>query len=73
MSTATTLIEIHVNGEPLAMPAGATVADLVTRLELPADRVAVELDRRIVRRPEWSRAALQAGSSVELVQLVGGG
>ncbi len=73
MSTATTTIEILLNGEPLEVPAGTTVAGLVARLELPADRVAVELDRRIVRRPEWPHAPLQPGSRVEIVQLVGGG
>ena len=68
-----TEVEIRLNGEPYRVPSGSTVADLVRRLELAEERVAVELDRRIVRRPEWPAVTLQAGATVEVVQIVGGG
>ena len=68
-----TQVEIRLNGESHQVPAGSTVADLVRRLELAEDRVAVELDHRLVRRPEWPAATLQAGAAVEIVQIVGGG
>ncbi len=73
MSTATSPTEIRLNGEMYRTPAGTTVADLVRHLGLPEDRVAVELDRRIVRRPQWAATGLETGASVEIVQLVGGG
>jgi sulfur carrier protein len=66
-------VPIRLNGEPFEAPDGATVADLVRLLDLPPDRVAVELDRRIVRRPDWAGTPLQPGAAVEVVQLVGGG
>jgi len=68
-----TEVEIRLNGESYQIPSGSSVADLVRRLDLAADRVAVELDRRIVRRPEWPAVTLQAGAAVEIVQVVGGG
>ncbi len=67
------LIEIRLNGDPYQVDAEATVADLVRKLDLPADRVAVELDRWIVPRADWSGRSLAAGAAVEIVQLVGGG
>ena len=73
VSTATSSMEIRLNGETYQAPAGTSVADLVRQLGLPADRVAVELDRRIVRRPQWAATPLQTGAAVEIVQLVGGG
>jgi thiamine biosynthesis protein ThiS len=73
VSTATSPIEIRLNGEPYLAPAGGTVADLVRHLGIPEDRVAVELNRRIVRRPEWAATPVEAGAAVEVVQLVGGG
>jgi thiamine biosynthesis protein ThiS len=73
VSTGTETIEIRLNGEAYQAPAGATLLDLVRRLGLPEDRVAVELDRRIVRRPQWGATLLAPGSAVEIVQLVGGG
>ena len=68
-----TVVEIRLNGETRQVPSDATVADLIRQLQLPEDRVAVELDRRIVRRPDWAGQTLHAGASVEIVQLVGGG
>ncbi|MBI3698195.1 MAG: sulfur carrier protein ThiS [Acidobacteria bacterium] len=68
-----TEVEIRLNGERYQVPVGSTVSDLVRRLKLAEDRVAVELDRRIVRRPEWPAVTLQPGAAVEIVQVVGGG
>ena len=66
-------VEIRLNGEGIRMPLGATVADLIRLLELPEDSVAVELDRRIVRRSEWAAQQIKPGAAVEIVQIVGGG
>jgi sulfur carrier protein len=73
VSTATTEVTIHLNGEAFQMPRGSTVADVVRRLDLAADRVAVELDGHIVRRPQWPEARIEPGASIEIVQIVGGG
>jgi thiamine biosynthesis protein ThiS len=66
-------IAIRVNGEHSAVPQGATVLDLLARLQLDPERVAIELDRRIVKRPEWERRVLEMGAELEIVQFVGGG
>ena len=66
-------VEIQLNGESFRVPAGSTVADLIRQLQLAEDRVAVELDRKIVRRAEWGAQRLERGASVEIVQIVGGG
>ncbi|HYM09431.1 MAG TPA: sulfur carrier protein ThiS [Bryobacterales bacterium] len=73
MSTATTEVTIRLNGEAFQIPLGATLAELVRRLELAEDRVAVEVNRRIVRRPQWPETRIDAGASIEIVQIVGGG
>ena len=67
------MIDIVVNGEPVTVPAGCHLASLVDRMGLPQDRVAVELNRRIIRRGAWEETALEAGASVEIVHFVGGG
>jgi thiamine biosynthesis protein ThiS len=68
-----TEIEIHLNGEPTRVPAGLTVAGLLKHLALDLERVAVELDRELVRRPAWDTASVSAGAQVEVVHFVGGG
>jgi sulfur carrier protein len=66
-------IEIVVNGETKPIAAGLTLAGLLRQLELDPARVAVELDRRIVRKAEWDTTALPGGARLEIVQFVGGG
>jgi thiamine biosynthesis protein ThiS len=66
-------IRVAVNGEPLQLPSGSTVSDLLERLSLPAARVAVELNRRVVPRAEHAAARLTHGDRVEIVTFVGGG
>lgn len=66
-------MEISVNGEPREVPDGSTVADLVRALELEGRRIAVELNRGIVRRDHYATQHLAAGDAVEIVHFVGGG
>lgn len=49
------------------------VADLIGFLGLKAERLAIEVNRRIVRRAEWATTPLAEGDRVEIVHFVGGG
>ena len=64
---------VRVNGEERIVPLGSTVTDLLSELGLEPDRVAVELNREIVRKPQWESTELAAGAALEVVQFVGGG
>jgi thiamine biosynthesis protein ThiS len=66
-------LEIMVNGEPRRVPGPATAADLLRHLGLDPRTVVVELNRKIVRRPQLNDTALADGDAVELVHFVGGG
>ena len=66
-------IEILVNGEPRRLPGPLTATDLLRHLGLDPRTVVVELNRKIVRRPQLSDTALADGDTVELVHFVGGG
>jgi sulfur carrier protein len=65
--------EVTVNGERRSFPAGTTLLDVVRALELEPSRVAVELNREIVRRDLWASAVIETGAGIEIVQFVGGG
>jgi sulfur carrier protein len=43
------------------------------QLELDPARVAVELDRRILKQTLWAETEIRPGSQIEIVQFVGGG
>lgn len=66
-------MELIVNGEPRRFERALTAAQLLVELELDPRAVVVELNRRIVRRPELDRTQLDEGDTVELVHFVGGG
>jgi len=66
-------IQIVVNGQVRRVPEGQTLAELLVTLEIARDRVAVELDRKIVRRSEWDATMVGPGATLEIVQFVGGG
>ncbi len=66
-------IHIVVNGEPQVTNSGQTVLGLLRELQLDPQRVAVELDLRIVKQPLWSDTILRDGAKLEIVQFVGGG
>lgn len=66
-------MQIVLNGEPREVPENLSVLDLLHHIEIPPERVAVELDREIVRRQEWERAMVRPGAQVEVVMFVGGG
>ena len=66
-------IEIVVNGKRASVPDGLTVEGLLRELGIERGRVAVELNRSIVRKSDWGAAKVQSGAAVEIVQFVGGG
>ncbi len=49
------------------------MSQLLHWMEVEEDRVAVELNRSIIRRPDWDRTRVDTGASLEIVQFVGGG
>jgi thiamine biosynthesis protein ThiS len=67
------MIAIVINGEPQTTPDGQTILGLLEQLQIDPARVAIELDRRIVKQPLWGETKLRGGSQVEIVQFVGGG
>jgi thiamine biosynthesis protein ThiS len=61
------------NGDRYDLAAPLTVADLLTRLEIDARRVAVEHNLVVVKRAELDSTLVRDGDVVEIVNFVGGG
>ena len=66
-------MQIQVNGETREVADQSTVAGLIAALDLEPARVAVELNRNVVRRNVWAETNLHDGDRVEIVHFVGGG
>jgi sulfur carrier protein len=63
---------ITLNGDPCDLPDGTTIRGLLAELKLTPDKVAVEVNRRLVRGERYD-TVLKAGDVVEVVTFVGGG
>lgn len=66
-------MRVHVNGDSTEVTGGTTLADLITQLDLPAPRIAIELNREVVRRSDWGSTMLKDEDRIEIVHFVGGG
>jgi sulfur carrier protein len=66
-------VRLRVNGEERELPDALTVAELLVRLELRAEGVAVAVDRQIVPRSTFADRRLAEGEQVEVLRAVGGG
>ena len=64
---------LTINGEDREFDSIASLADLVAQLEMKPDRVAVELNRELIRRDRWSETKVSDGDKLEIVHFVGGG
>ena len=65
-------MNLTINGENQVSSA-ETLGALVAGLGMKPDRVAIELNREIVPREQWSETPLHDGDRLEIVHFVGGG
>jgi thiamine biosynthesis protein ThiS len=66
-------LRVYINGESKEVQGNPSLADLITQLDLPAARIAVELNREVVRRSAWGETMLRDEDRIEIVHFVGGG
>jgi sulfur carrier protein len=67
------LISVEINGEARQIPASLNVRSLLEHLQIDTARVAVELNKEIVRKAAWDATTVEAGAQIEIVMFVGGG
>lgn len=66
-------IEVQLNGEVRETANGVTLDALLEQFSLPKQRVAVELNRGVVRKQDWSATVINDGDTIEVIHFVGGG
>lgn len=67
------MINIYLNGEAREIPAETQLDRLLELFSLPSQRVAVELNKAVVRRTDWPQTVITEGDKIEVVYFVGGG
>jgi len=64
---------VTVNGNQIVIAEGSGIDELIKSLDLNPEKVAVEVNRRIIRRANWDSTTISEGDRVEIVHFVGGG
>jgi thiamine biosynthesis protein ThiS len=64
---------VEINGESRDVAASITLAELVLHLALAPERLAIELNKEVVRRADWQQTNIREGDRIEIVHFVGGG
>jgi thiamine biosynthesis protein ThiS len=68
------MVLVQINGQQREF-SGTSVrlSELVEQLSLAPQRIAIEVNREIVRRADWAQREVSDGDRVEIVHFVGGG
>ena len=67
------MIRITINGRTVELNEPMTVEQMLDRVEVPPNYLAVEVNAEVVPREEYTAHVIQSGDQIELVTLVGGG
>ncbi len=66
-------MKITINGEIKELESEVTLDRLLELLSLPSQRIAVELNREVVRKKDWETLVVKDADRLEIVHFVGGG
>ena len=66
-------IKIKVNGKKILIEKNRSVEKLVKKLKLPLNKVAIELNKKILDKKKLNKIKLKNRDSIEIVHFIGGG
>jgi len=66
-------MKVFLNGEVREIPSGLDLEQLLEHFSLPSQRVAVELNKTVVRRADWPATKVEDSDTIEVIHFVGGG
>ena len=66
-------IKINLNGRPLSVPTGTTVYKVIKKIKAQPSKVAIELNRKIIKKKNISKIYLKNKDKLEIVHFIGGG
>jgi thiamine biosynthesis protein ThiS len=66
-------MKVFINGETKQIPADLNLIELLKHFALPQERIAVELNKTVVRKKDWENIKLNDADKIEVIHFVGGG
>jgi len=65
--------KIQLNGDPFELGSGTNLNELLNKLKIQKNKVAVEVNGEIVEKKNYLSLVLNNNDKVEIVQFIGGG
>jgi sulfur carrier protein len=66
-------MKVFINGEMKEIIRELSLAELLVNFSLPRERIAVELNKEVVRKRDWETILVKDADKIEIVHFVGGG
>ncbi len=66
-------MKVYVNGDIKEIGGPISLARFLEKLEMPSQRIAVEINKQVVRRMDWPDTVINDSDMIEIVHFVGGG
>ncbi|MGB7207474.1 MAG: sulfur carrier protein ThiS [Pyrinomonadaceae bacterium] len=66
-------MNVFLNGEVRDVPNDLNLEQLLLHFSLPSQRVAIELNKGVVRRKDWPEVKVSESDKIEVIHFVGGG
>ena len=66
-------IKITVNGKQMQVIPRFSLRSLIVKLKIPLNRIAIELNKKIIDKKKISNVQLKKGDKIEIVHFIGGG
>ena len=66
-------IKITVNGKQIQIIPKFSLKSLITKLKMPLNKIAIELNKKIIDKRKISKIQLKKGDKIEIVHFIGGG
>ena len=66
-------IKITVNGKQMQVITKYSLKSLITKLNMPLNKIAIELNKKIIDKKRISKIKLKKGDKIEIVHFIGGG
>ena len=66
-------IKITVNGKQMQIIPELTLKSLIIKLKMPLNKIAIELNKKIIDKRKISKIQLKKGDKIEIVHFIGGG
>jgi len=66
-------VKVFINGETREIAKQVNLIELLKEFSLPSERIAIELNREVVRKKDWESILINEADKIEIVHFVGGG